>query len=153
MASSSDARLDRPPRFLADPPRGRRSRRRGCPILRARAARAAQIEKRREGWVAPWHRDLILRRCTLLVILSAALFAESKDLASWHDTARYALVIMFLFTASAHFNKNAARPCPYDSFVLSQALAPRLRHWHSRTPRRRRPSAPTISRTCRPAFA
>jgi uncharacterized membrane protein len=26
-------------------------------------------------------------------------------LASWHDSARYALAIMFLFTASAHFNK------------------------------------------------
>ncbi len=24
---------------------------------------------------------------------------------SWHDSARYALVVMFLFTASAHFNR------------------------------------------------
>jgi len=26
-------------------------------------------------------------------------------LASWQDSARYALVVMFIFTATAHFNK------------------------------------------------
>ncbi len=28
-----------------------------------------------------------------------------QALASWQDSARYALVVMFVFTASAHFNK------------------------------------------------
>jgi hypothetical protein len=31
--------------------------------------------------------------------------AGVHDLASWRDSARYALVVMFVFTASAHFNK------------------------------------------------
>ena len=28
-----------------------------------------------------------------------------RALASWQDSARYALVLMFVFTATAHFNK------------------------------------------------
>jgi uncharacterized membrane protein len=31
--------------------------------------------------------------------------AGVQGLASWQDSARYALVVMFFFTASAHFNK------------------------------------------------
>ena len=31
--------------------------------------------------------------------------AGVHDLASWRDSARYALVVMFIFTATAHFNK------------------------------------------------
>jgi len=31
--------------------------------------------------------------------------AGVQALASWHDSARYALAVMFIFTATAHFNK------------------------------------------------
>jgi len=47
----------------------------------------------------------------LMVLLAAWLVfraigaAGVQDLASWQDSARYALVVMFIFTATAHFNK------------------------------------------------
>ena len=31
--------------------------------------------------------------------------AGVRALSSWHDSARYALAVMFIFTATAHFNK------------------------------------------------
>ena len=39
------------------------------------------------------------------VVLRCIGFAGVHALASWQDSARYALVVMFIFTASAHFNK------------------------------------------------
>jgi uncharacterized membrane protein len=39
------------------------------------------------------------------VILRGVGAAGVPALASWQDSARYALVVMFVFTASAHFNK------------------------------------------------
>ena len=45
----------------------------------------------------------------LLLVLWVALrgigAAGVQTLATWRDSARYALVVMFVFTASAHFNK------------------------------------------------
>ena len=48
----------------------------------------------------------------VLIVLLTAWFvfrgvgaAGLHALASWQDSARYALVVMFVFTASAHFNK------------------------------------------------
>ena len=47
----------------------------------------------------------------LIVLLAAWLVfrgvgaAGVHALASWQDCARYALVVMFVFTATAHFNK------------------------------------------------
>ena len=47
----------------------------------------------------------------LIVLLAAWLVfraigaAGVQALASWQDSARYALVVMFIFTATAHFNK------------------------------------------------
>ena len=47
----------------------------------------------------------------LIVLLAAWLVfrglgaAGVHALASWQDSARYALVVMFVFTATAHFNK------------------------------------------------
>ena len=47
----------------------------------------------------------------LIVVLIAWLLLRAigalgvAPLASWHDSARYALAVMFVFTASAHFNK------------------------------------------------
>jgi uncharacterized membrane protein len=47
----------------------------------------------------------------LIVLLAAWLVfraigaAGVEALASWKDSARYALVVMFIFTATAHFNK------------------------------------------------
>jgi uncharacterized membrane protein len=48
----------------------------------------------------------------LMVLLAAWLVfrgvgaAGVHALASWQDSARYALVVMFIFTATAHFNFN-----------------------------------------------
>ena len=39
------------------------------------------------------------------VVLRAFGAAGVHALASWQDSARYALVVMFVFTATAHFNK------------------------------------------------
>jgi uncharacterized membrane protein len=47
----------------------------------------------------------------LIVLLAAWLIFRAMGaagvhvLASWQDSARYALVVMFIFTATAHFNK------------------------------------------------
>ena len=39
------------------------------------------------------------------VVLRGVGAAGVQALATWQDSARYALVVMFVFTASAHFNK------------------------------------------------
>lgn len=43
-----------------------------------------------------------------------------QALATWQDSARYALVVMFVFTASAHFNKMR-----YDLAKMIPAYLPR----------------------------
>jgi hypothetical protein len=48
-------------------------------------------------------------------------------MASWRDAARYALVVMFLFTATAHFNK-MKHDLAHDSGVLSATFMARVHH-------------------------
>jgi uncharacterized membrane protein len=55
--------------------------------------------------------DSVFLMLVLMVLLVAWLVfraigaAGVEALASWQDSARYALVVMFIFTATAHFNK------------------------------------------------
>lgn len=62
----------------------------------------------------------------LVVLLVSWLFfraigaAGVHPLASWQDSARYALVVMFVFTATAHFNK-----MKFDLARMIPAVLPR----------------------------
>jgi hypothetical protein len=66
-------------------------------------------------------------------------------LASWQDSARYALVVMFVFTATAHFNKMKHDLAANDSGVLPAFPAARSRHGRFGTSRSGEFGAPAIS--------
>jgi hypothetical protein len=50
--------------------------------------------------------------------------AGVQALASWQDSARYALVVMFMFTATAHFNR-----MKHDLVRMIPAYFPRPHCW------------------------